>query len=200
MMGRSTTVEAVFDEISGDQPFWERSGGGVTLSGGEPLMQLTFAAALLRSCRENYLHTVVDSCLQVPTKSLETVYTDVNLFLCDLKLMSASRHREFTGFTNELILQNLTLLLNSDKEVLVRRPLIPGINDDADDLIALGKFLESQRPGVQLELLPYHRLGESKFARLGKEYLLAETGPPTKEEMADAKHLLEKFDIEVVTT
>jgi pyruvate formate lyase activating enzyme len=200
VMGRSTTADAVFDEISADQPFWERSGGGITLSGGEPLMQLEFAAALLRRCRENYLHTVLDSCLHVPTQSLEAVNADVNLFLCDLKLMSAPRHRELTGFSNELILQNLTLLLKSDRDVLVRRPLIPGLNDDADELNALGLFLESLRPGVQLELLPYHRLGESKFERLGREYLLSEIKPPGKEEMTRAGQILGKYDIEVVTT
>ena len=200
LMGRSITVDAVFNDISADQPFWERSGGGVTLSGGEPLMQLGFAAALLRRCHENYLHTVLDSCLQVPTKSLEAVYADVDLFLCDLKLMSASRHCELTGFSNELILQNLTLLLESDKDILVRRPLIPGLNDAADELNALGKFLESLRPGVRLELLPYHRLGESKFDRLGREYLLSDVEPPSKEEMAETKQILNTYDIEVVTT
>ena len=200
LMGRSTTVDAVFDDISADQPFWERSGGGVTLSGGEPLMQLDFAAALLRRCHENYLHTVLDSCLQVPAKSLGAVYADVDLFLCDLKLMSASRHREFTGFTNELILKNLTLLLESDKDILVRRPLIPGLNDDTDELNAFGDFLGSLRPGVQVELLPYHRLGESKFERLGREYLLSEIAPPTKEDLAAAKQIVEKYDIEVVIT
>ena len=200
LMGRSATVDAVFEDISADQPFWERSGGGVTLSGGEPLMQPGFAAALLRRCHENYLHTVLDSCLQVPTKSLEAVTADVDLFLCDLKLMSASRHREATGFTNELILQNLALLLESDKNILVRRPLIPGLNDDTDELNAFGDFLGSLRPGVQVELLPYHRLGESKFERLGRKYLLSEIEPPTQKDLAAAKQILEKYDIELVRT
>lgn len=200
LMGRRTTVDGVFDDIMADQPFWDRSGGGVTLSGGEPLMQLGFAAALLRRCRENYLHTVLDTCLHVPTPSLETVYADVDLFLCDLKLMSASRHRAFTGFTNELILQNMTLLLKSGKDVLVRRPLIPGINDDADELNALGKYLQSLRPGVQLELLPYHRLGISKFDRLGREYRLAKIKPPTEEEMSAATQMLATYDIEMIKT
>jgi pyruvate formate lyase activating enzyme len=136
----------------------------------------------------------------VPKKALETVWADVDLFLCDLKLMSASRHREFTGFTNEVILRNLALLLKSDKDVLVRRPLIPGINDAGEELNALGKYLQSLRPGVQLELLPYHRLGASKFERLGREYRLAKIKPPTEEEMLAAKQLLETYDIEVVST
>jgi pyruvate formate lyase activating enzyme len=200
LMGRSTTVDDVYEDILADQPFWDRSGGGVTLSGGEPLMQLGFAAALLRRCHENYLHTVLDTCLHVPTPSLAAVCADVDLFLCDLKLMSASRHRAFTGFTNELILQNMALLLKSGKDVLVRRPLIPGINDDADELNALGNYLQSLRPGLQLELLPYHRLGASKFERLGREYRLAKIKPPTEEEMLAAKQLLETYDIEVVKT
>jgi len=200
LMGRPVTVDAVFDEVAADQPFWDRSGGGVTLSGGEPLVQLGFAAALLGRCRENYLHTVLDTCLHVPKKALETVWADVDLFLCDLKLMSASRHREFTGFTNDVILRNLALLLKSDKDVLVRRPLIPGINNAGEELNALGKYLQSLRPGVQLELLPYHRLGASKFERLGREYRLAKIKPPTEEEMLAAKQLLETYDIEVVST
>jgi pyruvate formate lyase activating enzyme len=200
MMGRSVTVEALYDELAADQPFWERSGGGVTLSGGEPLMQLNFAAALLERCRENYLHTALDSCLQVPTAAIETVFDKVDYFLCDLKLLSASRHRDCTGVTNEQILKNLAFLLKSDKDILVRRPLVPGFNDDAEELNTLGRFLESLRPGVALELLPYHRLGESKFERLGRPYELAEVVPPTREEMDAAKQLLGKFDLEVVTT
>ena len=200
LMGRGTTAEAVFDDISADRPFWDRSGGGVTLSGGEPLMQAEFAAALLKRCRENYVHTVLDSCLHAPADLLAAVCADVDLFLCDLKLMSADRHRKLTGFSNELIIENLERLLKGDKDVLVRRPLIPGINDDAEELDALGKYLQSLRPGVQLELLPYHRLGASKFERLGRKYPLAGTQPPTKEQMAGAKRLLEKYDIEVVKT
>lgn len=200
MMGRAVTVDALFDEIMADQPFWDRSGGGVTLSGGEALMQLEFSAALLRRCRENYLHTALDTCLHVPTAAIETVFSDVELFLCDLKLMSASRHREFTGVTNALIRKNMAFLLKSDKDVLVRRPLVPGFNDGADELNALGDFLQSLRPGVSLELLPYHRLGESKFERLGRPYALAGVAPPTKEEMDRAKQILKKFNVAVVTT
>lgn len=200
LLGRSITVDTLFDEIIADQPFWERSGGGVTLSGGEPLMQPAFAAELLKRCRENYLHTALDSCLQVPTAAIEAVYADVDYFLCDLKLVSASRHRDCTGVTNEQILTNLAFVLTGDKDVLVRRPLVPGFNDDVEELNALGRFLESLRPGVPLELLPYHRLGESKFERLGRPYELTEVVPPTKEEMDAAKRVLGKFDIEVVKT
>jgi pyruvate formate lyase activating enzyme len=200
LMGRRITVDVLYQDLIADQPFWERSGGGVTLSGGEPLMQLDFAAALLDRCRENYVHTALDSCLQVPPAAIETVFDKVDYFLCDLKLLSASRHRDCTGVTNEQILKNLALLLNSGKDILVRRPLVPGFNDDIEELEALGRFLESHRPGVALELLPYHRLGESKFERLGRSYELAEVVPPTKEEMEVAKQILGKFDVEVVKT
>jgi pyruvate formate lyase activating enzyme len=185
-------------ELLSDRPFWTRSGGGVTLSGGEPLMQPEFSKALLAKCHESYIHTALETCLCAPEEVLESIADYVDFFMCDLKVVDEKRHKELTGISNRLILSNLARLLGGSKPLLVRMPLVPGWNDDRENLEQTGRFLESHRKGVELELLPYHRYGEAKYERLGLNYSLAEVVPPTPAEMARALDVLGAYNIRLV--
>ena len=141
--GREITVEEVLAEIERETPFHDQSGGGVTFSGGEPLMQRSFLLALLRACRERDIHTVVDTSGYTNWEALDSIREYTNLFLYDLKLMDNERHKQYTGVSNELILQNLKLLSERGHPVYVRIPLIPGVNDDEPSLCESAELLAS---------------------------------------------------------
>lgn len=198
IMGRPVLVEDLYAEVSADRAFWERSGGGVTLSGGEPLVQPRFVKAFLQRCRADYIHTAIESCLHVATQTVTEIMPLVNTVICDMKLMDGERHRQFTGVSNALILKNLAALLQTDQDMRVRMPLIPGVNDDDTNLEALGAFLQAHREGAQLELMPYHRLGEAKYARLGRSCKMADIPTPSKEAIETAAAVLGHFRINLV--
>lgn len=198
ILGRPVSAQDLYAEMATDRPFWEQSGGGVTLSGGEPLLQHRFANACLRICKENYVHTGIESCLHISTEILNDVRPLVDYFICDLKIMDDRRHKRFTGVSNALIRKNMAILLRSDQEMLVRMPLIPGVNDDVTNLEELGTFLQSHREGARLELLPFHRLGESKYERLDRPYGMADIPPPSNAEMRKAAAILRDFKINLV--
>ncbi len=163
--GREVTAEEVIDEVLRDRTFYETSGGGMTLSGGEPLMQPRFALELLRLARDEGLHTAVDTSGAVPWQTLEQAAELTDLFLYDVKALDPERHRAMTGSGNEKILANLRRLADSGAEIVLRVPLIPGHNDSPAEVDGLAELaLEIDAP---VELLPYHRLGGGKFAALG---------------------------------
>lgn len=199
IMGRPVSAKDLYAEVATDRPFWERSGGGVTLSGGEPLAQHRFVKAFLEICRKNYAHTAIESCLHVATETLEDILPHVNTVICDMKIMDDERHRRFTGISNALIRKNMANLLRTDQDMLIRMPLIPGVNDDVANLEALGKFLGSHREGARLELLPHHRLGESKYERLDRSCGMEKIPPPSKVEMQKAADVLRNFKIKLVS-
>lgn len=198
LMGREVTAESLYEEISSDRPFWERSGGGLTLSGGEPLAQGGFALNFLKKCKEHHVHTAIETCLHAPKEVLESIAPYLDYVLCDMKVMDDEKHRRYTGVGNGLIKENLAFLLERPGDVLVRMPLIPGVNDDEENLTALAAFINGHRPGAKLELLAYHRLGEGKYARLGRDYEMPETIPPTKEEVEQAEEFLTRHGLEMV--
>lgn len=200
LVGRYVSPQELFDEMATDQPFWKRSGGGITLSGGEPLAQPEFILAFLNLCQDNYVHTVIETSLHVSPKIIKDVLLRVDDIICDIKIMDEKQHKAFIGVSNKLILENLTFLLKSGKSVLVRMPLIPSINDNRENLLATGVFLSSNGHNIQMELLPYHRLGESKYTRLGRSYLLGDIVPPTDEDLNNAKKELAKFNIIMAKT
>lgn len=169
--GRERTVEDVLDVVAQDSLFYSRSGGGMTLSGGEPLFQRRFVLALLREARRRHIRTAVETCGFVPWETLEEAVPLLGDIMFDVKHTDAERHRWGTGVGNKLILSNLTRLLKSfpDKHVLVRTPVIPGFNDDDDTARAIGRLLKGYE-GVSYEALPYHRLGTQKYMFLAREY------------------------------
>jgi pyruvate formate lyase activating enzyme len=197
IVGRSMSLNQVMAEIERDVPFYDESGGGVTFSGGEPLLQAEFLRALLRACRERDIHTTLDTCGYARWETLDSLRADVDLFLYDLKLMDAERHRQVTGVSNQIILSNLEALARHGHALVLRLPLIPGLNDDEDNLRRTAAFAAGL-PGVErLDILPYHPTGADKYPRLHKAYRLAELRPPSDERLAEITHIMQAYGLPV---
>jgi len=190
LAGRAMSVEDVMGIVERDRPFFEESGGGITLSGGEPLLQPYFAAALLKAARAAGIHTALDTCGHASWRSLDRLRKDVDLFLYDVKLMDEARHRLFTGAPNHRILENLRALARHGHRIVLRVPVVPGINDDDENLDAVRRFAATLPSLAGLDLLPYHRVGVDKYARVGRTYPLPDTLPPPRERLAEVAQTL----------
>jgi pyruvate formate lyase activating enzyme len=164
--GRSVTVSALVSEIERDVVFFDDSGGGVTLSGGEPMTQSRFVAALLGACRERRIHTTIETCGYAEPATFLALARVADLVLFDLKILDREKHRRYAGVPNDRILANLESLADCGRPPVVRIPVVPGINDSADDARAFAAYLSRIRP-ARVDLLPYHRIGSDKFRRLG---------------------------------
>jgi pyruvate formate lyase activating enzyme len=178
VIGRAMTVEQVMREVERDAPFYQESGGGVTFSGGEPLLQHRFLVSLLRSCAGRGFHTVVDTAGYASPGVLFRVAELTDLFLYDLKSVNEEIHRRFTGVSGALIRGNLERLASWGKRVVIRMPIVPGVNDSRANIEAAGKFIASLGNVVRIQLLPYHAIGVDKYARLGVPYSLAGVQAP----------------------
>ncbi|MCD6527736.1 MAG: choline TMA-lyase-activating enzyme [Desulfuromonas sp.] len=201
LAGEEMTVQQVVDIVLEDEPFYWNSGGGMTLSGGEPTMQPEFATAILRAVKEEGIHTAMETCGQADPEVYERLYRYVDLFLYDLKHGDSAKHKELTGVGNERIRDNLSRLLQLGARVVVRMPLIAGINDDLDSLRKTMTFLEVLRKeGGRIEgveILPYHRYGVGKYEQLGQEYGLADIEGYSDEQLADFETFFAQFDLPV---
>ncbi len=197
IVGREMTVAEALAEIEHDAPFYEESGGGVTFSGGEPLLQPDFLRALLRACQARGIHTTVDTCGYAPWEVVDSIRAHVGLFLYDLKLMDDERHRRFTGASNAPILANLEHLSRLGHAIILRIPIVPGINDDAEAIHQMGAFAARLPHLIRVDLLPYHHLGSEKYTRLNRAYPLPETEPPPPERVAEIVRALEAFGLQV---
>lgn len=176
-----------------------RSGGGITLSGGEPFFQFEFILELLKECKRLKIHTVVDTNLYASSREIEEVSEWVDLFLVGLKHIDNQKHRELTGKDNTLILKNIALLDSLKKCFWLRYVVIPGITDGAEDIRQMVMFLSDFSHLELVELLPYHRLGIKKWDALDKPYALPDVKPPTAEEMARVKEVFQEFDLSVLS-
>ena len=183
--GKVCTTGQVMAQIHADRAFYEKSGGGVTFSGGECMLQPEFLSALLKACREEGISTAVDTAGNVPYERFAEILIDTDLVLYDIKCITPALHRTFTGVDNSLILENYRRLLADGARVWVRIPVVPGFNDSMDEMGKLRAFLEENRP-EKLELLPYHDLGTGKFAAAGHGAPW-QTQPPTDEYMQTLK-------------
>ncbi|MBR6625470.1 MAG: glycyl-radical enzyme activating protein [Mailhella sp.] len=177
--GQTRTVEDVLNAVAQDAIFYTRSGGGMTISGGEPLFQKEFAIALLREARRRRIKTAIETCGCYEWERLEEAAPYLNYVLYDVKHTDTEKHKCATGVGNELILSNLKKLLETFPElpVQVRTPVIPGFNDDEETARSIGKLLKGYA-NVTYEALPYHRLGTQKYAFLGREYPMGEVSLP----------------------
>jgi pyruvate formate lyase activating enzyme len=184
-VGWRMTVSQVMDEVVRDMPFSRRSGGGITLGGGEPTGQPEFAHDLLACCREQGMHTAVETCGSCGWPDLEDISTATDLFLYDIKVVDPAKHMQFTGVDNHLILDNLARLARIHNDIVVRYPLVPGFNDSADDIGDLLNLLKGVHGLNKVEVLPYHRFGESKYAMLGREYPLKGLEVPSESEVKE---------------
>ncbi len=167
IVGRTATVEEVIDEVLRDKPFYETSGGGMTLSGGEPLMQADFSAALLAAAKREGLHTAIETCGQAAWECFERIINDVDLFMYDVKETDPTRHKAYTGVGTELILENLRKLHATGAAILLRLPTVPGLNDGRDHFKRVAALAASLPDLMGVEIMPYHRLGLSKTQRFG---------------------------------
>ena len=196
-IGTEMTVSKVLHEVVRDRPFFEESGGGVTISGGEPLCQPDFLAALLRACREEGIHTVLDTSGAGPLELIERIRHDVDLFLYDLKLLDEERHRREVGISNREILENLQRLTGLHHEIIVRVPIIPGCNDDEDNIAAIGAFLAGLEPHPPVQLLAYHEAGEGKYLLLGESLQVPSLKPPSEERLMEIAGVLRRYGLDV---
>ncbi|MBN1487723.1 MAG: glycyl-radical enzyme activating protein [Anaerolineae bacterium] len=197
LVGRTATTAEVLDVIERDHPFYDESGGGVTFSGGEPLAQPDFLLELLQACQSREIHTAVDTCGYVPWESLNRIRPYVDVFLYDLKHLDDQRHQALTGVGNALILSNLQRLADAGQAVIVRVPLIPGLNDAPEHIARLGRFVADLPGVVRLDLLPYHTIAEEKYRRLGLEYRMPAVSPPSAAHMQTLAARLQTYGLEV---
>ena len=196
MIGEKLTAEEIIKEIEKDLIFYEESGGGVTFSGGEPLSQSEFLEDLLDGCKQKKIHTAVDTSGYVSWEILNKISPKVDLFLYDLKLMDNERHKKYIGVSNEIILENLKKLSFVHNNIFIRFPVIPGINDDYQNIRKIGEFLSSLEI-TQVNLLSYHYIGIDKYRRLGRTYELVNTQPPSEEKLSKVSAILRKFNLDV---
>ncbi len=197
IIGREMTVDEVITEVEKDAVFYEQSNGGVTFSGGEPLMQPDFLLALLNQCKTYGIHTAIDTSAYVEPQIIEKVADKTDLFLCDLKHMDSDMHERFTGVGNDLILDNIKRLSEAGKEIIIRIPVIPGFNDDQGNIEATGQFAASLPHISRIDLLPYNRGGKEKSARLSPDYKIMQAETPDDEKMSSIAEILEKYGFEV---
>jgi len=198
LVGRKMTVAEVVKEIEKDIVFYDESGGGVTFSGGEPLMQQFFLSNLLKACKELRLHTAVDTCGYANSDVLLKISKYVDLFLYDLKVINDEKHKKFTGVSNKLILENLKKLSHNRHEIIVRFTLVPGINDNKEDILELGTFVSSLKNVKELSILPYHKGGVEKSKRLKKpedSYFVSHS--PSAEILSEIEKVLKDFRLKV---
>ncbi len=181
--GRTTTVGEVMREVLADRKFYDESGGGLTLSGGEALIQTRFAMELLKAAHAEGIHTCVETALNYDPDVLDQALPHVDLALCDLKHLDPEAHERFTGVSNERILSNLLKVVESGTPVVIRIPVVPEHNGTEGNLRATARFIAEELGGrvVQIQLLPFRKLGEKKYASLGMPYPMAEFDAPPRE-------------------
>ena len=198
IIGQEITVEELMAEIERDIPFYDQSGGGVTFTGGEPMQQITFLAEAIAACRDKQIHITVDTCGYSSWENYRQILSMVDLFLYDVKLIDAEKHLQYTSAPNKLILDNLKKLSDEGANILVRVPLIPGINNDEANLENTALFLKSLPKLFGVEFMPYHEIGVAKYQALGMPYHLEKTTPPTNEQVLHAQDLFLSYDLPVI--
>jgi pyruvate formate lyase activating enzyme len=196
LCGHSVTVDELMADLVRDRSFYDQSGGGVTLSGGEPLLQPAFALALLDRCRHEHIHSAIETCGLVNQGVLLTAAAKTDLILFDVKSIDDRRHRALTMASNVRILGNLKALVAAKANVVVRYPLLPGLNDDRGAIAALGEFAAAE--GIRhIDVLPYHRAGIAKYERLDRAYSLEQLEPPEPALVERTVTTLRGYGIEV---
>src|SRR5271157_5233246 len=197
MVGKRMSVEQVISEIQRDVPFFDESGGGVTFTGGEPLMQPHFLLDALRACKAIDLHTALDTSGYADWSFLEPVSDYTDLFLYDIKLMDAQEHRKYCGVSNELILSNLRKLSKKGALIYLRVPIIPGITDTRQNLDQIADLAGSLPAVRRVDILPYHLAALGKYTRLNLSYRLADVLPPSEERMLAIQDQLQSYGLQV---
>ena len=197
VVGKEVTVDEIIYEILKDSLFYEQSGGGVTFSGGEPLMQPDFLQSLLQRCKEKDIHTAVDTSGYAGTEAFNKIIPFTDLFLFDLKIMDEEDHKKYTGMSNKLILRNLINLSESAKKIRIRIPLIPGITDTESNLGKIAEFLSHLKNISNIDLLPYNELSEGKNKKFSSKVQLENLKIQPNESLDKIKKTFEPLGIEI---
>jgi pyruvate formate lyase activating enzyme len=198
-VGKYYTIDTILEILDREKVFMDQSRGGVTFSGGEPMLQFDFLLEALKACKENGYHTAVDTSGYSSTENYKSVIPFTDLFLFDIKHLDETKHIEFAGVSNTIILDNYRLLLESGKDLMIRFPVIPGINDDADHLGRLRRFIISTKTDSlkRINLLPFHKIGSSKYKRLNIPYRMDGVEPPSTEKMKIIKEFFMETGVKV---
>ncbi len=197
--GEKIEVTALMEILLKDRHFYEESGGGVTLSGGEPMIQTDALVDLLQECKRHGLHTTIDTSGFAKREQFERISKLTDLFLFDLKNMDPELHLEYTGTDNGLILSNADFLLENGSQIIFRVPVIPGINTSDDEMDRMVSFIKERKEALkEVHLLPYHRIAENKYFRLRMKQRLPEVKEPDKDFMARIKEKFELTGLDVI--
>ena len=191
-IGQDITVAEVLEIVKKDMPYYRRSGGGLTLSGGEMLCQSDFAYALLRSAKEASINTAVETTGFASYEVIEKLLPHIDTVLMDIKHTNSAKHKEFTTQPNEKILENAVKIAKNAKKLIIRVPVIPTFNDTPEEIGDIARFAASLEGVTEINLLPYHRFGKDKYDGLGREYLMGDLPSPTEEKMQQLKAVAER--------
>lgn len=193
IMGKDVTVEEVMETVKRDMPYYSRSDGGLTLSGGESLLQPDFARGLLKAAKELGINTAMESMGFAKYETIASILPYLDVYLMDIKHMNPSKHADYTQKSNELMLENARKIAASGQtELIIRVPVIPGFNETEEEILDIARFADSL-PGVkQIHLLPYHSFGRGKYEGLDREYPMGEAVPPSNEKMQQFKERVER--------
>ena len=199
IIGREMTAEEVFEDIRTDDIFYRNSGGGVTLSGGDPVFQPDFSIAILKLCRSAGIHTALETCGFLEWHELKDILEHTDLVLYDIKHMDSTRHKAYTGVTNEMILENAEKIHKDLKlPIFPRIPLVPGYNDSPENLKRTAEFIATKLDGNnRVYILPYHRLGETKYAQMERRMTPTVT-PPSDQHLETARQIFESAGLSAV--
>lgn len=192
------SVEELMHIISRGKPYFNGSSGGVTLSGGEPLLQHQFVTEIFKECKKTAIHTALDTSLYVKRSFLEAVLPFTDLFLADIKHINPRKSKDITSMSNELNLANLKFISEANIPIWIRHVIVPGLTDDKEDLVEMGNFIKTLESVERIDLLPYHTLGKHKWELLGLKYELEDINPPSPQNIKDIQNMLQEItNIEV---
>ncbi|MFC2088101.1 glycyl-radical enzyme activating protein [Calditrichota bacterium] len=197
-IGRLMTVNEVMNEIEKDRVFYDESGGGVTFSGGEPLLQHQFLNFLLNECKSNNIHTTLDTTGYSEQKVMQSISETTDLFLYDLKFINDDQHIRYTGVSNKVILANLNYLISQKKNIIIRYPMIPTITDTQVNINEIINYLLQINDGIQeVNILPFHKIAGHKYRRFNKEDKMKNIAEPTQQEINELQTHFEKHGFKV---
>jgi pyruvate formate lyase activating enzyme len=197
IVGDKAGIDEIMNAVLKDSVFYDESGGGVTFSGGEPLVQSDFLKGMLARCRQEGLHTAVDTCLYANKSVLDDILPFTNLFLCDIKHVASEKHKEWTGVDNGIILENLQYLSRSGIELVIRIPVVPGFNDTPAEINQIASFIASIDAVKQINLLAYNTGGVSKGKRLLNPHNILQCKLPDVDKMNELEDVVASFGFQV---
>lgn len=198
LCGKYVEVEEVIEEVLKDEVFYNNSGGGLTLSGGEPLLQFDFAYALLRMAKQKGLHTCLETCGFTETEKILKIAEFTDIFLYDWKLTNDLLHKEYTGVSNQRILKNLKAIDSAGSNVILRCPIIPGVNDNEEHFLGIEQLANQLENVIAIDVEPYHPLGTDKYKRIGKAEQAQTFETPSENQVIDWIERIKKYTKVVV--